>query len=303
MLLYDAEFIRSLILVLDDTPDATVGIILNHPMSAAIEVKDGEEPIIIRYGGPIDVASWRDGSYRDYEKSTSGDNEDSGEQDDEMYEGFLDFQHQGVAFDDLIFDNVVNDDLDDDDDDSSFLWLHQDPVVGATNEGGTQVGTSNLWLIKEDVALEVLQSGALRFEDTMVFSGVCIWEKDPDVGACGGGLREQVDVLRSLEIVRAYNDQTSGGSLEYDVWEILSKQNILTKKSLDSNINATIEAWEICSGACRSEGKASASEHTLSRIRLSDAALKAWLGVNILEDPLGTFVEVGDDRRKKSFGQ
>jgi hypothetical protein len=137
----------------------------------------------------------------------------------------------------------------------------------------------------------------------MVFSGVCIWEKGTNLGILGGGLREQVDVLQSLKIVRAYNDQTSGGSLEYDVWEILSKQNILTKESLDSNINATIEAWEICSGACRSEGKASASEHTLSRIRLSDAALKAWLGVNILEDPLGTFVEVGDDRRKKSFGQ
>jgi len=177
MLLYDAEFIRSLVLVLDDTPDATVGIILNHPMSAAIECKSEEDPLPLRYGGPIDVPSWKDGSYRE---DDSGDDEN----DDDVYEGFLEYQDNDVAFDDLVFDDGREEDLgyadSTDDDDSSFIWIHRDAALGSrgvNGGGGTQLGTLNLWLIKEDDALESLQSGFLRLEDVMVFSGVCIWEK------------------------------------------------------------------------------------------------------------------------------
>ncbi|KAL7529622.1 hypothetical protein ACHAXR_003057, partial [Thalassiosira sp. AJA248-18] len=181
MLIYDAEFIRSLILVLEETPDATVGIILNHPMSAAIECIDGEDPLPLRYGGPIDVPSWKDGSYRD-EESDGGDSEG-----EEMYEGFLDYQSNGVLFDHLVFDDGFSEDFGmedvDDDDDSSFIWIHRDSALGSKgpNNGGcgTQLGTSNFWLLKEDEALKSIQSGALRLEDTMVFSGVCIWEKGP----------------------------------------------------------------------------------------------------------------------------
>ena len=314
MLLYDQEFIRCLILVVEDTKDATVGIILNHPMSAAIECKEGEDPMPLRYGGPIDVPSWKDGSYcQDAGESEfdngSSNNDVKEEDDDEVYEGFLDYQQNGVQLDDFLFDNKMSEDFDmenddddnyDDDDDSSFIWIHRNTALGMqgpSRGGGTQLGSSSLWLIKEDDALQSIQSGNLSLKDVMVFSGVCIWEKGQDLGMCGGGLREQIDVLHSLEVVRACDDRNFDDAIVEDVWDILTKrQRVLTKESLDGNIKAVIHAWEMCTQCA--VGDTDADE---SRTRLSDAALKAWLGVNLLEDPLGTLVEVRDDQRRESF--
>ena len=163
-LLYDAEFIRSLILVIQDDAESTVGIILNHPMSASLEWADDESALPLRYGGPIDVPSWRDGSYRDAPSLGENDFEDSDNMlDDEVYEGFLDYHDEDDAF-------VSDCESYSHDDDSAFIWIHRDSELG-----GSQLGESGLWLIKEDNAIEALQSGSLHAKDVMVFAGVLRW--------------------------------------------------------------------------------------------------------------------------------
>ena len=52
MLLYENEFIRSLVLVIEETPDASIGIMLNHPLAAAVECVEGKDPLPLRYGTP-----------------------------------------------------------------------------------------------------------------------------------------------------------------------------------------------------------------------------------------------------------
>ena len=285
MLLFEAELIRSLILVLEDTPESTVGIVLNHVMPAAIDVKEGEEPIPLRFGGPIDVPSWR---YRSYHDDNQDEQADDSE--DEIYEGFLNYQ-QSETIDDVIFDDVYNEE-EVYDDDSSFIWLHRDTALGANRNGngGSKLGVADIWLINEDDALNAIQSGALSLKDVLVFAGVCIWEKGQDLGECGGGLREQIDVMQSLEVVDQQS-QSNDDVIE-TVWDILSnQQRILTKEKLDSNVDATIAAWEASTSSTESDHQ-QANTDNLSRIQLTDAALKAWIGRSLLDDPLGTLVEV-----------
>jgi putative AlgH/UPF0301 family transcriptional regulator len=277
MLLYDTEFLQSTILVLDETPDCTVGVILNHPMSAAIECKESEDPIPIRYGGPIDIETWRDGSYLDEDYDD--------EEDDELYEGFMDYQSNEVNFEDLAFDDDFNDgDVGFEDDESSFLWIHRSSALGL-KKVGSQLGSSKFWLIKEDEALEHIQSGTLQLHELMVFSSVSIWEKGPEMGLYGGGLREQVDALRSMEVVDCGGDDQQTDAVDA-VWQILANQSVLTKESLDKNIDATIKAWGMCSG------RQTVQNHDRAKERLSRAALTAYLARNFLDDPLNTLVEL-----------
>lgn len=280
ILLYDAELIRSVILVLEDTSEATVGIILNHPMAAAIDCVDGEDPLTLRYGGAVDAPSWRDGSYRD--------EVDDGDDDDDVEEVY---NYLEDSYDFLTIDNNSEDyDMNNEDiDDSQFIWIHRSANLGFQQGGGKKLGNLNLWLIKEDDALEHLQSGYLGIDDLMVFSGVSIWEKGPELGLLGGGLKEQVDNLGALEIV-----DTNSESMIESIWDTLTKQNILTKESLESNIDAATKVWGLCSR--KSNDLHTLSYNDISRERLSDATLKAWVARNLLEDPMNTLVEVEDDQ-------
>ena len=283
VLLHDQEFIRSLILVLEETEDATIGVALGLPLSAAVECVEGAPPLLLSYGGPIDAYLWRDGTYLENDEV---DYESTG--DDGMYEGFLDFQSAEVTVEysegeDSDTAYVYYDESGDDDDDSSFVWLHRDSALG-----GTPLGSSGIYLAKESDALEALQSGLLSQKDTMVFQGVCIWEKAEDLGQCGGGLREQIDSLDAMEVVQAHNNE-SDDILE-SVWDILhQKQDVLVQETLDANIAARIEAWEACNG--EADGEEESGEVT-EEMGLSDAALRAWIGVNLLGKPLDTLVEL-----------
>jgi hypothetical protein len=281
MLLYDAEFLRSLVLVLEERSDCTIGVILNHPMSAAIDCKESERPLPLRYGGPIDVQSWRDGSYRDDDGDfVDGEDDDS---DDEVYEGFMDYQNNEVNFEDISFDDYLAGGdmglIDDGERDDSFLWIHRSSKLGMQRVGN-RLGSSNFWLIKEDEALEHIQSGSLYLYDVMVFSSVSIWDKELGLGNYGGGLREQIDGLHSMEVTNVDEHQID------DVWQVLARQAVLTKESLDSNIDAVIKAWKLCS----SGGEQNLDE--TEKERLSTAALKAFLARSLLSDPLNTLVEL-----------
>jgi putative AlgH/UPF0301 family transcriptional regulator len=291
MLLYDGEFIRSLILVLEDTHDATMGVILNHPMAAAIEFKDGTDPLPIRYGGPIDVISWKYGSYGEEAEEEEEEEEEDDDEDDDEEDG-IDFDIGDFMYGaDSIGDD--HDDNDDEVDDSSFIWIHRNLAFGR-NGGGTRLGTSSLWLIKEDDAIESLKAGLLQMEDVMVFSGVSIWEKGPDLGRCSGGLLEQIESLCSFEVVRSCDDQSDDDTIGI-AWGILTnRQSVLTQDSLDNNIDSAISAWtQCCTGK---DVNSTASRRDNARTRLSDATLKAWLGSNLLGDPLGTAVEMSGQR-------
>jgi len=298
-LLFDCEFIKSTVLVLEETEEVSVGILLNHPMGAGVECLEEKDPLPLRYGGPIEVPEWRHGS-----SFEDGDDDDDEDDNDEMYEGFLDYQSDASS-DSIMYAEVeldLDDDYDDDEDeDSPFIWLHRDAALGSrgpSKGGGTQLGSSDIWIIPENDAISALKSGFLCQEDTMVFSGVCIWEKGDDLGQVGGGLREQVDVMKSFEIVNPMDDDHDVMEL---VWDILSeKQDVLVKETFDDNIKATMEAWSVCmmdkvtsQAAVENDGK------LIAREGLSDAALRAWLGANLLGDPLGTYVEVRNDQRQE----
>jgi len=296
-LLYDQEFIRSTILILEETPEATVGLLLNHPLAAEVECVEGEvSPLPLRYGGPIDVRDWKAAGMIEGDDYFDGDYTNNSEEND-IYEGFVDY------INDLESSNIHEDNIYDDDsesgyydeeeegDDSPFIWLHRDTALGSRGAdcgGGSSLGTSGVWLIQEEEVLDALRSGTLRHEDTMVFSGVCIWEKAPDLGSIGGGLREQIDVLRTLEVARGCNQRKDRNIIE-SVWNILSRrQKVLTKDSLDSNIDAMISAWAVGT----SKVSAPITVNSSSREALSDAALRGWVAVNLLGDPLETLVEV-----------
>ena len=108
---------------------------------------------------------------------------------------------------------------------------------------------------------------------------------------CGGGLREQVDVLNSLEVVIVCNDHSDDDVTEY-VWNILSShQNMLVKESLEGNIDTAIDVWKTSSNNINPP----LAYQYASRERLADVTLKAWLGINLLEDPYSTLVEIRDD--------
>ena len=115
---------------------------------------------------------------------------------------------------------------------------------------------------------------------------------------------EQIDAMHSLEVVRACNDYSDSDCDDDDVvesvWDILSKQQqLLVKDSLKSHVDATIAAWEACSH--KSDQQALNHNASRARVHLGDAALKAWIGTNLLEDPLGIHVEVGSDQREELF--
>lgn len=278
VLLYEQEIIRSLVLVLADTPDETVGIILNHPLAAAIECLEGESLIPCRYGGPVDSQAWKAGSFHD----DDFDGADEEILDDQSPPSFV-YDEGDSGFGE-----------DNDNDDSPFIWIHRDAALGSRGShagGGSPLGTSGVWLIKEADAIKALQSGVLGQEDTMVFSSVCIWEKSPHLGIYQGGLREQIDALQVFEVVQAGNGLDDNDVLE-SVWGILSRrQRVLSTDSFESNIDAAVDAWAACTSNPDSPDDIIQNNDS-SRLELSDAALRAWLGVNLLGNPLGTLVEV-----------
>ena len=222
-LLSEQDFHRSLVLVLSDSADSTVGVHLNLPLSGIVEVSE-KIRLTIRYGGPTDL----------------GDSNDDG----------------------------------------SFVWIHRSPSLQKAG-AGKPLGTSGFWTIKEDDAVDALQSGDALPDEVMVFSGVCVWEKDDDMGVVGGGLREQVEATESMQIVSAKKAGT--------IWKMLSRQEVLTNETLESNLDVAIAAWEAATDA---DDFVDINAVGGDDMQLADAALRAWVAVSLLDEPTTTLVEV-----------
>mmetsp|Transcript_1777 Transcript_1777/g.2940 ORF Transcript_1777/g.2940 Transcript_1777/m.2940 type:complete len:95 (+) Transcript_1777:3-287(+) len=94
-----------------------------------------------------------------------------------------------------------------------------------------------------------------------------------------------------MEVVQAHHNDRD--DVIESVWDILQqKQDVLVKETLDANIAAGFEAWEACSSSSSSGGEINKDEKEFGDFGLSDAALRAWVGVNLLGKPLDTLVEV-----------
>lgn len=283
ILLYEHEFIRSLILVIEEATDVSVGVILNQVLSAGIDYIESAEPLPIRYGGPVDALMWKDKSYTDSFGTETDDEEDYSSI--ELIEDNIDTESvdEILTLDDI--DGTYNSDVDD----SPFIWIHRNKELGSlgyTNGGGKMLGTSAFWIIEETDALDALQTGMLSREEVMVFSGVCIWEKGLDLGLCGGGLREQTDTIQSLELIEPVDHNID------DIFKLLTKnQKILSKETLDLNLDACIQAWNYLTP--KTQNPTDLSYHDDFNSMLADACLRAWIGVDLLGDPLGTKVVVG----------
>jgi len=271
-----------------------------------VKLLEGKSPLPLRYGGAVDFNEWKEGGM--YEEDESDDARITGNDqvDSEMYEGFMEYQNEPPPEFDF-GGNDGSDEDEDDDDYSPFIWLHRNASLGSrdpSNGGGSPLGKSGVYQIQDSDVIEALQTGLLNQEDVVVFSGVCIWEKSPDLGSNGGGLREQIETLRTFEAVPTGGDERKMiGSV---VWNILGRQHVLTKDSLNDNIHASMDAWSATRGtdfgsilkrkdvtvpptAAISSIRSSSS---MKREILSDAALRGWLGVNLLGDPLETLVSV-----------
>ena len=167
------------------------------------------------------------------------------------------------------YGGLIDPDETDQDEDDSFLWVHRCPTL----REGEPLGNSGIWSINEDGAVEALQSGDLSPEDVMVFSGICVWEND--------NLNIQVAVAETMQIVPP-------GNLAR-IWDVLSRQKVLTRKTLESNVATAIAAWE---AADNGEDPASQSAVAKDDVLLADAALRAWAAVSLLDAPKTTLIEV-----------
>ena len=166
------------------------------------------------------------------------------------------------------------------DEDESFVWIHRSPALQRVG-GGTKLGKSGFWSIKEDDAVGALQSGGLSPEDVMVFSGLCVWEKGADLGCMGGGLREQVEAMETMEVVSPNKADK--------IWNVLNKQEVLTSETLESNLDIAIAAWEAAG-----DKDDPMDENTVGNddVILADTALRAWAAVSLLDEPTTTLIEV-----------
>lgn len=157
-----------------------------------------------------------------------------------------------------------------------FVWLHyRDPSESSANVG-TLIGQSGIYRLTDDEALSALQEGKVRPDEVMVLAGVCIWEKDENLGMLGGGMFEQIYGMGHFEIVDP--------NRVANMWEILKRQEVLTVESFGSNMEKAVEAWKVLGG----EGS---SEREDDYFALADAALQAWVSIHLLGEPMSTDIE------------
>lgn len=170
-----------------------------------------------------------------------------------------------------------------------FTWLHyRDPSLPQANIG-TPLGKSGIYSLTDEEVITALQEGKVKGDEIMVIAGLCVWEKDDELGLQGGGMMEQVRSLGTFEI--AFNPGGSSADTKRisKMWSLLQKQKVLTSETMGENIEIAVSTWEAFDEdiTTSADDGAKAPEKEL----LADAALQAWVSVNLLGEPLSTDIE------------
>ena len=165
-----------------------------------------------------------------------------------------------------------------------FTWIHwRDPSLPPAGVG-TQLGKSGMYSLTDEEVITSLQSGQIRGEEILVLAGLCVWEKDESLGLQGGGMLEQVRSLGAFEVVCNSDSSKINTDKQNKLWQILQKQQVLTTETMGSNISLTLEAWNALGAAGRGTTQT-------QKEALADAALQAWVSINLLGEPLSTDIE------------
>ena len=165
-----------------------------------------------------------------------------------------------------------------------FTWIHwRDPSLPQAGVG-TKLGKSGIYSLTDEEVITSLQSGKIRGDEVIVLAGLCVWEKDESLGLQGGGMLEQVCSLGAFEVVCDSDGAKANTEKQKKLWQILQKQQVLTTETMRSNISLTLEAWDVLGAADQN------TEQTNKEV-LADAALQAWVSINLLGEPLSTDIE------------
>jgi putative AlgH/UPF0301 family transcriptional regulator len=165
-----------------------------------------------------------------------------------------------------------------------FTWIHwRDPSLPQAGVG-TQLGKSGMCSLTDEEVITSLQNNNIRRDEVIVLAGLCVWEKDESLGLQGGGMLEQVRSLGAFEVVCGSDGSKANADTQNKLWKILQRQQVLTSESMASNVSLTLAAWDAL-------GTADRDAKRTDKEALADAALQAWVSINLLGEPLSTDIE------------
>ena len=165
-----------------------------------------------------------------------------------------------------------------------FTWIHwRDPSLPPAGVG-TQLGKSGICSLTDEEVISSLQSGKISGEEIVVLAGLCVWEKDESLGLQGGGMLEQIRSLGAFEVVCNSDGSKANSDKQNRLWQILQKQQVLTTETMGSNMSLTLEAWDAL-------GASGQNTKQTNKEALADAALQAWVSINLLGEPTNMDIE------------
>jgi len=183
--------------------------------------------------------------------------------------------------------DAYDEDEKDVDESDPFTWLHyRDPSLPQANVG-TPLGKSGIYSLTDEEVITAIQEGKVKGSEIIVLAGLCVWEKDDELGLQGGGMMEQVRSLGVFEIECNSDGSAADTKRISKMWSLLEKQQVLTSESMGGNIDIALSIWE----AFDEESPETGSGAKADKAVLADAALQAWVSVNLLGEPLSTDIE------------
>ena len=141
-----------------------------------------------------------------------------------------------------------------------------------------------MYSLTDEEVITSLQNSKIQGDEVIVLAGLCVWEKDESLGLQGGGMLEQVRSLGAFEVVCGSDGSKANADTQNKLWKILQRQQVLTSESMASNVSLTLAAWDALATADRDTKQT-------DKEALADAALQAWISINLLGEPLSTDIE------------
>ena len=251
-LLSNQEFHKSIVLIIQDDSDMTVGVILNRPsaMSIKMKFKNGylsgkisslEFPV--QYGGP--------------------------------------FAFNGVKE----VDEEEELDLDDDNDkDMPSLFLHRSSTL-RNSEIGEPIGLEDkdvdgdcrIWKCTMDEVVNALHEELAEPNDFIAIDGFCVWTKSDANGSIQSEIRNgNFDILNPSYLQMNV------------IWDRLAKQGTLNEESIHQVLELSEAVWLLAGMECHfetEEKKECVFKSNVSISTLRDIALETWVASFLLGEP------------------